>query len=713
MASKLAIVQPDGSLQDGTLASKAIQDRIRQAREHRKQFEPTWQSNLAYAAGKHWLVFDYNTRTLRRIQDVDPKYQGRELYSADIITEYRTTVLGELGSDDDRPELLLQHDDKASEDFQKQTNRAVAWGWDFQWDGDTVLAETDRMTLDLGTSAIQVYFDKYGGPVREEEIPHYDGQPVLDPEKAHELMGNGPNPDVQMQSIHEGKICWRPLSAFNLLVPPGVVHEKYFPWECVVRPTLLSDVQDEFGDVAGGLKEDKDIATTMGQSTSGSSNDGAAHAIESRSSRLRDHVWLFTYYERPSRKFQEGRVMVFAGNELKLIHTEPRLPYVGPDGTYRSGIAYFHWWRATGRFWSRALVESLKDAQRAMNKRRTQANEIIDRGMPAVFVEENSNALKRKGLPLELVQLKPSERPPVVVQGVGPGPWMSEEYRQIRDDAEHASGVRSPALGENPTNVNTYSQLALLREADQVKREPTLNDRKASIRRLVEDSVYDIRLYWGHDKQIMLAGDNDQVQAYEFNATKIPPFFIVKAAKGTAKPRSQAAELKKIEDIWTASLNSQQPLPVQWLKDSLEAGQALDLPEKPSDDQLEKAQRENHRLLQGEQLEPAYYDPPEVHIPIHRGAQIQADQSGDIQAVQTIEAHIKLHEQMAAENAAQLTQQIPGVPGAPPQVDPNQQAQLDQKDVHHQEQMQLKTAQAAAQLLQQQQAQSQQQPGGP
>jgi hypothetical protein len=289
---------------------------------------------------------------------------------------------------------------------------------------------------------------------------------------------------------------------------------------------------------------------------------------------------------------------------------------------------------------------------------------------------------------------------------------MAEEYRQIRDDAEHASGVRSPALGENPTNVNTYSQLALLREADQVKREPTLNDRKASIRQLVEDSVYDIRLYWGHDKQIMLAGDDDQVQAYEFNATKIPPFFIVRPAKGTAKPRSQAAELKKIEDIWTASLNAQQPLPVEWLKSSLEAGQALDLPDKPADDQLEKAQRENHRLLQGEQLEPAYYDPPEVHIPIHRGAQIQADQSGDVAATQRIEEHIKLHEQMAQQNSQQITQTIGSVPGAPPPVDPNQQAQLQQKDVHHQEQMQLKAAQMLQQA-QQQQAQAQQQQQSP
>src|SRR6266498_1176159 len=160
----LALVGPDGELTDGDKETKAVKDRIRQGREYRKQFEPTWRVNMAFAAGEHYLVFDDNTRTLRRIQDVDPKYKGREQYSADIITEYRTTVLGELGSDDDRLELLLQHDDTAAEDFQAQINRALGFGWDNEIHADEVLAEVDRLCLDLGTAAIQCRYDVDAGP---------------------------------------------------------------------------------------------------------------------------------------------------------------------------------------------------------------------------------------------------------------------------------------------------------------------------------------------------------------------------------------------------------------------------------------------------------------------------------------------------------------------------------------------------------------------
>src|SRR6266542_4180102 len=710
----LALVGPDGELTDGDKQTKVVKDRIRQGREYRKQFEPTWRVNMAFAAGEHYLVFDDNTRTLRRIQDVDPKYKGREQYSADIITEYRTTVLGELGSDDDRPELLLQHDDTAAEDFQAQLNRALGFGWDNEFRADEVLAEADRLCLDLGTSAIQCRFDAAAGEVRPEgEIPHYQGKPVLDMEQATQLMGGGPNPEIQMQEMHQGRITWEALSAMNLIVPPGLTHERRFPWECVVDALLLADAKAEYGKVAGDLREDGDIATDLGQVAQNASFDAVRSAIESRKTRLREHVWRFRYYERPSRQHKQGRVLTFLTNELKLVRVEPRLPYVGPDGVYRSGIAYFHWWRTTGRFWSRGLVEALRDAQRAMNKRRMQANEIIDRGTPFVMVEKNSEALKRVGLPLELIQLAPQERQPVISQGAGPGPWMQQEYQQIRDDAEHAAGVRAPTLGDNPTNVNTYSQLALLREADQVKREPILIDRKLSIKQLVEDSVYDMRTYWGPERQVMLAGDNKQVEAHTFNATKIPTFFIVHIAKGSAKPRTQAAQLKLIEQLWQAAVEIgiavQNPAPwAKWLYDSLEAGQPLELPDAGSDAHHEKASRENHLLMQGEMPEVAYYDPAEVHVPVHRLLQIQADQTGDMQLWQRAEQHIKAHEQAGQANAQQIAQMIPQVPGAPPMPDPNQPAELAQQDVHHQEKLGVQQQQMLLQAAQQQQQQQNQ-----
>ncbi|MBA3381739.1 MAG: hypothetical protein H0T97_07735, partial [Actinobacteria bacterium] len=608
--SELAISDGEGTIVGADQLTRDARDSIRVAREARKALEPVWKSNLAFASGKFWLEWD---RDFRRLS-MPPELQNKELYSTDVITEYRMTVLGELGSDDDRPELLLRRDDQPSEDFQAQLNRAVGWGWDYEWRGDEALSEMRRLCIDLGTAAIRVRFDPTVGPVVG-ELPHVNGAPVYDREEQTKLadqFAGGVMPGVEMKPVQQGSIRWEALSPFNLLVPPGVPNERDFPWECVVRPALLSSVKREYGDVAAELKEDTDIGSVIGLEASGDSSGGSER--DGKVTRVHGHVWLFTFYERPCPDYPEGRTITFAGNKLKALKIEEKLPVQGPDGSYRSGVAYFHWWRVTGRFWSRAFVEAMKDPQRSVNKRRTQINEIIDRGLPAILVQKNSAAKERSGHAIELIEIGESERPPVLFNGINPGEWMYHDIQEMRGDIEHATGVRGPRLGENPMNVTTYAQLALLNENDQVKRQEILREHKRGIAACVENSVYGIRTYWGRERQISLVGEEDSVDASIFDATRVPTFFIVKVAKGAVKPRSQGAELKKIEDIWGAALASgavmSGPLDwVEWLKDSQEQGMALDLPEGGVNEHEDKAELENHLMIEGRDLPVQYYDP--------------------------------------------------------------------------------------------------------
>jgi hypothetical protein len=672
--TSLALADTNGHLTLLDDQVKPIRDRVKQGRDYRRRyFEPGWQVNLAYASGQHWLVWHGQTRTLRTIQELDPRYRGRELVTADVITEYRTTALGELGSDNDRPELLLRRDDQVSEDFQEQLNRAISYGWDHEWDGDDALAQVDRYVVDLGTAAIRCRFDPTTGPVLDENIPHLDGKPIMDLGQATQLMSGGPNPAVTMQAVRTGRICWEPVSAFGIIVPPGAVHEKKFAWETIVMPAYLPDVKELHPVTAATLTEDNDISTALGISTSSPSlNASTCMAGDAKENRLRDHVWLFNYYERPTQRYPQGREITFAGNDLKLLDYRETLPYVAPDGTHRSGISYFHWWRVTGRFWSRALMDVLKDGQKGINKRRTQMNEIIDRNMPYVIVQKDSQAKRRQGLINEIVEIDPSERAPQPVNGIGPGPWMQGDIEALRGDLAHASGIAGPRRGENPPGVTTYAQLSLLNEADTAKREPIYLERKRAISQLIEDSVYDIRTYWGREKQIALAGDDDRLEATIFDATKTPTFFIVQIGKGVAKPRSPAAELQKVTDIWNAAVLSAavQSSPaawIQWYKDSFESGEALELPNSQVEDPGEKAEYENHYLGQGVPMPIAYYDVHAVHLPRHRRLQDAAMFEQDMQLWQLVEQHCQLHIQAAqaqAEAQMQAPQPAPGL-GAP------------------------------------------------
>jgi hypothetical protein len=237
------------------------------------------------------------------------------------------------------------------------------------------------------------------------------------------------------------------------------------------------------------------------------------------------------------------------------------------------------------------LVDVMKDVQRAVNSTRTTQREIIARGLPYVLVEEGSNMDVRKGIPLEVIPIKrQGTGQPVVSPGIGPGGWMSQELEELRADLEHATGIHGPRLGLNPTNVTTYGQLALVSENDQTKRQHIYRQHKLAIARLIEDSVYDMRTYWGAQKQIDLAGDEGRIDASIFNSTKIPTFFMVRVARGSARPRTQAGELTKVEQIWNAasarSVRAANPIrrrgstgtPTRWKQ-----GQALELPSRGAD----------------------------------------------------------------------------------------------------------------------------------
>src|SRR5215471_5359079 len=169
------------------------------------------------------------------------------------------------------------------------------------------------------------------------------------------------------------------------------------------------------------------------------------------------------------------------------------------------------------------------------------------------------------------------------MQGVAPGQWLYQDIQTLDEDLRHASTLTDPTLGENPNNVGTYSQLALLHDSDQGKRATIRMEHRQAIADLVELSLVDVERYWPEEKQAMIIGDDGALQRMTFQKSKIPADYRVRVPAGSALPRTQGAELKKVDAIWAAMLQSGlvQTDParyVGWYQKSLEAGAADDLP---------------------------------------------------------------------------------------------------------------------------------------
>jgi len=639
--------------------------RIQHGMRDRKRYEPQWHINQAFAAGKQWLAWAPRERRLV----IPPMPDGRERYTADVLTQYIWTTMGKLMSDDFRPQILFRREDIESEEFAEQANRALQFGWDYEWDGDNTLVKGLIKLLTYGTIGMRCRFDPTIGPVIAENVPFKNGKPILDPGEAIQAVAsaveNGET--LQFKDIR-GRTTWEPLSPFNLIVPPGLDNEDDFPWEIVVRPRTLDSLKMEYGAQAtSGIEEQMISAVDLVGIREQPIADSDL-AYQSTGGKLEGHVLVYTCYQRPSEANPQGQVTVLAGE--KVLDVQNQLPYQAPDGEWRSGITYFHFWRVPSRFWSKSLIEPGIGPQRMLNKRRSQMQEIIDRGLPWVAVEEGTLKQPPQGKPMAIVNIKPGAAKPQQMQGIGPGPWMNEDVESIYMDMEKALGMREISLGSHPQGVSAYAALALIGENDQTKMDPIVQGFKLAVRRLVENTLWDVRRYWPPDKQITIAGNNGILSATTFNASKLPTFFQVEIAKGESQPRSQGAKIQMIFDLFQQGAATSQPLPIDWLYDSLKAGTPMPLPDEPMNIHRHKAEIENQEMMEGQAMGVAYYDPPEVHVPIHRDQQVQAELTGNMQAAQIFEMHIRQHLQVQAMNAAEAAQAanpVEGVPGLPQQ----------------------------------------------
>jgi hypothetical protein len=345
----------------------------------------------------------------------------------------------------------------------------------------------------------------------------------------------------------------------------------------------------------------------------------------------------------------------------------PQLPYRAPSGQWRPGVYFLHAIRVTDRFWSKGFMELAMDPQRAINQHVTRIEQAIERSATVRWVEEGSVKKLPDGSAGSVGWLKPGKAPPQTDQGVGPGPWIKAAIDMQRENLARAV-LPEAALGENPENVTTYSQLALLHDQARKRLSEIADTDIRVVGHLSEDSAWDIKTKWGPDREIKIAGVEGQLRAARFNASVWPDYYKMMFSKG-GRVRTPGAELKLIEDTWNAAVQSGAVLvdPNGWLTwrvKSTEGGKMLDLPAPPTDADQDRAQYENELMLQNPDVQFAvglvdYYDQHALHVKEHRVVQSHARLMGRNDVFIAIESHCKEHERQQLLTAMQSI----GTPG--------------------------------------------------
>jgi hypothetical protein len=630
-------------------------ERQMQASRDRRRYEPVWSLCQSFISNKQWVGW---SRRDRRIVS-EPNPQNRERHTVNVLTSYLMTNVGKFISDDMRPHLFFRSDSQEDESYARQANKALEYAWDEELDADDVLYDAILRMCSFGLSAIQCLWTPDRGPVIAENVPFINGQPSYDTSQVADHYAKGGQFDVRTV---RGKLEWRPLSPTNILPPPGIVHERDFPWIIIERPMDLGRLRTEFGDVAKGITEQNLAAFDMaGLRDSVSDSDGVS---QTTTGRLKNHAILYTGYEMPTREHPGGRRIWWA-QDTKLREKEG-LGYK-IDGEPKIGIRFFKYNMVPDRFWPIGQIEPGIGPQRQRNRSRSQYIEMKDRsGLGRIYARPGALSVTQLpgGKVAEVIEVRTGVEFPVETLGTGPGPWMAQDIQMHDSDIDKVMGMGQVTLGQGaPGGVSAYSAMALLAEQDDRRVGPIMKAIRTNVQQLVKFTLQDIRTYWGPTKQVVLPGDNDQIDAFVFDASRMPPEVYVKVGTGAAAPRNQAAEIQKVFDLFDRSISSGAPLPTQWLYDSLEAGKALPLPITPDQVQTEKADIENMLIAKGGVVTVSETDAHDIHMREHLEA-ISAHQliPGMEDVVRALQEHYAEHEQ-AKQSSSMPGTTAPGLQG--------------------------------------------------
>lgn len=621
-------------------AMSKILERRKQAINDRQRYEGDWHLCKSYLANKQWVGWD---KRQNRILN-EPNPAKRERHVVNVITQYYWTMAGKFATDNLLPQLFFREDDIQSVEFAAQAQRAMEYAWYEEIEAEERIFEAILKMVGYGTAGIQCRFDATQGRYKD-SMPVRDGQTIQDPEQARTYMAEqhqqGQIP--QLRPSYEGKLCWEPLSPFNILPPPGIENERNFPWLILERPVPIEKIRSMYPKAAKLGEQDLSPIDTRGDV----SDDSGGQAP------LKGQSLLSTYYEMPNREFPKGRTVIFSQGQQ--LDSQQKLPYE-IDGVPTIGVRILKYHRVPNRFWAVGVVEPLIGPQRERNRSRSQYIEMKDRGgLGRIYARPGSMEIGQmpEGKVMEVIYVRQGHDFPQETMGAGVGPWLADDVKMHDTDMDKVAGTGEVSLGSTPAGVSAYSAMALLAEQDDRRVGPILKHVRQEIAQLVKLTIEDIRKYWPSNKQIALAGQNHLIEAFTFNSSQLPVDILVQVGQGAPVPKNQAAEVQKIFDIFDRAISSGSPLPIKWLYDSLAAGKALPLPDSPNDVQGRLAENENMLMSRGIPLQTHPSDDPAVHIAVHDTALAAAQLVPGMEPfVQILQEHVQEHEAAMQQQSA-------------------------------------------------------------
>lgn len=462
-----------------------------------------WERNQLYLDGKQWLVYDGATATgglwrrleVSRANEFIPRpttnylfdvYQTLKSYL--IKTKPRSSIYPNTELYQDKlaakiGELCLEANWarlKEQANFEYAASCLVTYGTVFKkdyWDTtELVMAKVPKMTQ-------QPKMDPMTGQmVGMEEVQEKD------PVSGEPLFEEMPLGDVNTDIVEPFRIAIDPLAndlhkirwIMEYSIQPLSWIKEVYSKDPTINPgyTGLADTVEEETNLSGSLKRFYQLKNSSGVkqnsigvvSNSGNDDHTANSAV------------VKEYYERPSKQYPNGRMVVVA-NGVCLYAGDS--PYVGPELGDWHPYSECRWEIVPGRFWGKSPLDNASEIQKQINaidsvivlNRKTMA--IPQKLIPTSSGISHGGWTGRPGQ--EIFFRDTGGNPPSIIPAAGVDSTVFQERAQRVEDMKTITGAIDILKGDRPEGITAASAIEMLYEVGMGKLFPILDRWKAFV----------------------------------------------------------------------------------------------------------------------------------------------------------------------------------------------------------------------------------------
>jgi hypothetical protein len=713
------LTQDFGPMYNEELA-KFVNDEYTRRQSDRRPFEIQWRLNAEFLNGNQYLDINPVTMTIEEI----PKltwYQEREVFNQ-IASIVETRIAKQS-----RQKPILKTRPASSDDVDISAAKVESMLLGSAWnDQDMDDAYEDYVSwLELTGTVLWkttwntrkgrlIYRGLQPSMTPPDESVKLENEAPSDPQ-ADQALGAG----QQMIEIREGDL--------DTIVVPSYEFFPDSPWRSGLkacrsvihaRAYHLTEIEDIWGVQVD--PEEVDVMSLQ-RTTSGLGGMGYGYgSFKTSITRLPDHAVVKEYYEKPCRKYPQGRFIVVAGN--KCLYAGP-MPYqIGTDGEVEFPFVRTVSLDRPGCFWGKTVLERCIPVQRRYNALRNRKQEYLNMvavGQWYAPIGSLDDGDELNNAPGNIIWYRPGmngARPEPVSWPSLPASFENEEQTLLAEFTAISGVSELSRFSEAPSGVKSGRALGIASEQDDTRI-------STSVRRVANSSVslgkMWIRLYRQfvqEPRMLRWIGPNREVDVREWEMSDLrsDDVFIENAAALAETPSERR---QMVFDLLNAGLFNRPELSNMDEEGRQKVFQLLEFGhwETGAEDdnflQKSRARRENRDMMTGQPIPVMDFDDHMLHILQHNRMRMQAEYEELMKTPmgpvvnQLMMAHIAQHIQLHLQSM----QHQQSAAGGGQQSGPAESISF--KDLPPQGQVQM-AAQAGIKLneadLKQQQAQQQQ-----